>query len=173
MTEFSGEHSKEFFAKIYFARSGVPAYDQTLGITLAVLGFVRCFKETDEEQQIINDLINDPISVILKKYRTNFSDKDFRRLQFKKTLSELDWLFYRDSRYPTKLNKQYFFDADRPSFSKKFFFYDLANILGMVKFYLNEIYSGVASKNKFDFNFDVPIYSGKIQQVEAVIDEHN
>lgn len=173
MNEFSGEHTKEFFSKLYYNRSAIPSIDQVQGMTRAVLGFCKCFKNTEKEQAVLNRLINEPIAVILEKYKTNFVDKDFIRLKFKKTLPELDWVFYRDSRFPTKLNKQYFFDADRPSFNKKMFFHDLANILGLVKVYVDEIYSEVASKNKFDFNFDVSAYSGKIQQVESASNVEN
>lgn len=167
MDEFTGEHNKEFFSKLYYNRSAISSPDQVQGMARAVIGFCKCFKNTEPQQQILTRLIREPIKLVLEFHKENFSEKDARRLMIQKTLPELDWVFYRDSKFPTKLNKQYFFDAERPDFNKKLFYYDLANILGLSKLTIDDVFCEVVSKNNFDLNFDVSAFSGKVNQVEA------
>jgi hypothetical protein len=160
MKGFTGEHTKEFFAKLYYNRCATFSPSQVSGMLRAVIGFCRCNKGTDHEIIKLEAIAENPIKHVLDIYGSEFTEKKKKRLDFKKTLSQLDWLYYRDASLRTPLNKEYFFDLDTPHFDKKLRFEDIIEIRERVAESIDKTFTLIAQKNDFAFNFDVSAYGG-------------
>jgi len=125
-----------------------------------VIGFCRCF-EANEEIETLKLLYKDPISFVLKNYDTNFSEKKKIEISIKKTLGQLEWIFYRDSHRFTSLKREYSIDARKPKVTKRILFEDITAIRGYVEMEINKTFIKVVKKNNVNLEpFNLPVIEG-------------
>ena len=170
MKEFNSENTKEFFAKLYYNRSAVVSPNQVSGMLRAVISFCKCFSDTDKEVNVLQDLFFDPIKYVVDNYGVYMPERVKKRLIFKKSLSKLEWIYFRDGQARTQLNKQYYFDVMHPKFNKVLYFEDIVELREWLIIAIDDVFVKVAMREGFSLNFNVDAYSNKIMQVEAVTD---
>lgn len=118
-----------------------------------VISFCNCFGENSKRYiDELKELYRDPISFVLKKYKTNFSEKKKVEITIKKTLGQLEWIFYRDSHRFTALKREYSIDARKPKITKRILFEDITAIRGYVEMEISEIFTKIIKENNVDLD---------------------
>ena len=120
-----------------------------------IISLVKCFPETDETKNHLlklDQLYKDPITFVLKKYETNFSEKKKYQISIRKTLGQLEWIFFRDSHRFTALKKEYSIDSSKPKITKSITFEDVSAIRGYVKRAIAEVFIKIIIENNVDLN---------------------
>ena len=165
MKEFNSENTKEFFAKLYYNRSAVVSPNQVSSMLRAVISFCKCFDDTDKEVKTLQSLFFDPISFVVENYGDYMNERTKKRLKFKKSLSKIEWLYFRDGQVRTGLNKQYYFDIQRPMQDKILYFEDIVELREWLIIGIDDIFVKIAKNKGFSLNFNVDAYNAKIMQV--------
>ena len=173
MKEFKSENTKEFFAKLYYNRSAVVSPNQVSAMLRAVICFCKCFKNTDDEVKTLESIFFDPINHVVKNYGDYLSERTKKRLNFKKSLSKLEWIYFRDGQNRTQLNKQYYFDVQHPKFNKILYFEDIVELREWLIIAIDNIFVKVAMREGFSLDFDISAYQVGVKQVEAVTDGYS
>ena len=129
-----------------------------------VISFCNCFssnKTTFAKINILKELYRDPINFVLKKYKTNFSDKKKYQMNIRKTLGQLEWIFYRDSHRFTALKKEYNIDSAKPRVAKRITFEDITAIRGYVEMEISETFTKIIKENNVDLDpLTLPVMTG-------------
>lgn len=167
LSEFSNDKTKEFFAKQFYNRAENLKANQISGMLRSVINFALCFKGNEKEVDELKQIFTDPIAHVLKEYGSAFDDRTKIRIAFKVSLAKIEWLYFRDVQSRVPLTRAYYGDNDQPRFNKKLTFDDLVTIREFILMSIEKSFVEIASKNDFDFGFDVASFSQKIQQVEA------
>jgi len=133
-----------------------------------VISFCNCFNDNGETVKHIDELkelYRDPITYVLKKYKTNFSDKKKYQISIRKTLGQLEWIFYRDSHRFTALKKEYSIDSAKPKIHKRILFEDITAIRGYVEMEISEIFTKIIKENNVDLD---PLNLPKIEGGDSI-----
>lgn len=128
-----------------------------------VISFCNCFSNPQTKEHIdeLKELYRDPIEYVVSRYKTNFNDKKKYQINIKKTLGQLEWIFFRDSHRFTALKKEYSIDSQKPKQTKKILFEDITAIRGYVEMEISKIFTLVIKENNVDLNpLELPTLAG-------------
>jgi len=129
-----------------------------------LISFCNCFSDnkiTMSKIHHLKELYRDPITFVLKNYKTNFSEKKKFQISIRKTLGQLEWIFFRDSHRFTALKKEYSIDSAKPKINKRITFEDITAIRGYVEMEISEVFTSIIKENNVDLNpLDLPRIDG-------------
>jgi len=146
-----------------------PLCDQISTLT----SLCRCFpanKETQKHVDILDYIYLDPVIFVLKNFKTNFSDKKKYKMSMGKTLTQLEWITFRDGKFKTALNKEYSIDSAKPKMMKSITYDDIVSILGLVKRGIGNIFIDVIVENNINLNpLNLPIINSNNSNLDDLI----
>jgi hypothetical protein len=140
----------QFYAKLFFSNFQADSRDQLSNMVSSAISFGEYFDNCESEISLLNRVYSDPMKVVVLKFGNNFSPKRKRRLMQGKSLSGLEWIFYRDTRFKSPLKKQYYVDEAKPM-SKYMTLGDIIDIRGYLKIIIGSCFTSMVKKN------DVPL----------------
>ena len=139
-----------------------------------IISMCQCFPKNKNTQKYLielDDLYRDPIPYVLKKYRTNFSDKKKFKICLRKTIGQLEWIFFRDSHRFTALKKEYSIDSAKPKIMKSINFEEIIIIRGYVKRAVAELFIKIIIENNVDLNpLNLPSIDGGNSNLSSLMD---
>ena len=148
----------------------VPISDQLF----TIISMCQCFpknKETQKHLKELDDLYRDPIPFVLKKYNTNFSEKKKFQISLRKTVGQLEWIFFRDSHRFTALKKEYSVDSSKPKIMKCITFEDISVIRGYIKRAVAELFIKIIIENNIDLDpLTLPAIDGGNSNLSNLMD---
>ena len=131
---------------------------QHTNMAMTLKSFCEFFEGTKAYTKEIDLMYMNPIKYIIEKHPNHFSLKMKKRIDIKKTLANLDWIFYRDTSITSKLNKEYTQDIMKSIASRKMVLLaEIIDILGLIKGDLYKILVDVSVANRVDLSIDMPI----------------
>lgn len=138
-----------------------------------IMSLCQCFPDNEATQKHLIELDNiyrDPITFVLKNYKTNFSEKKKYTISIRKTLGQLEWIFFRDSHRFTALKKEYSIDSAKPKITKSITFEDVSAIRGYVDRAISEIFIKMIIENNVNLNpLNLPTIDGGTNSAMALM----
>lgn len=146
------EQMIDFYAKLFYTNFQVETKDQLSNMLYACRNFCNCFKDTEKEIAKLQSIYAHPIKFVLENFKEHFSDKQASRMLMKKTVSQLEWIYFRDTRRFTSLRKEYFMDDNKPQRSRHLTLADIIALRGFIKMAVGDVFTEVAIKNSVSLN---------------------
>lgn len=137
-----------------------------------VKAFCNCFNYFDKQKHIkkLEEIYNKPIEFVLKNCKTGFSERKKYTINVKKTLTQLEWIFYRDSHRYTPLKQQYSVDALKPKMSKAITFEDIIAIKGLIEMEISRIFTDIVKVNNVELeSLTLPDMSSNNANIEELM----
>lgn len=137
----------DFYAKLFYMNFQGENKDQLSNMIHAVRNFCSCFKDTAYEIKQLQDLYANPILFVLTNFKEHFSDKQASRISIKKTVSQLEWIYFRDTKRNCSLRREYHVDDNKPTRVKHLNLADIIALRGFIKMAVGDIFTDVAIRN--------------------------
>ena len=158
------------FVKLFFTNFQVETKDQLKNMVFAVIGFCRCFQNTDEQIKELKMIYNNPLRYIIEKEPSYFSEEQVKRLiKIKQKLGRIEWVYFRDTHRFTKLKKEYYSDENTPKRQKYFSLAESVDVRDYSKLRISEIFVDVAILNSVPLNpMMLPDLAGMTNPIKPV-----
>jgi hypothetical protein len=157
----------EFYAKLFYTNFQLEGRDQLSNMVHAARNFCTCFENAAHDAEELATLYASPIPYILKKFGLLYSQKNKARMsRVDYTLSQLEWVYWRDSYFYSSLKKEYFADSSKPQMMQRITLADVVALRGFVKMAVSDIFTRVVVANSVELDpLLLPQYGAPVQQV--------
>jgi len=151
--------------KYFFYNFQFRSPQQHTNMIMTLRSFCKQFDGTEDYVEQIDKMHKDPIGYIIKKYPDFFDVRVQKRIDIKKTLSNLDWIFFRDTSVTSRLNQEYSQDTTKSVASRKVItLSEVIDVLGLVKGELYDILIEVVIRHHVTMAIDLPMPMGTVTQ---------
>lgn len=133
-----------------FQNSCLGQYVNLFALTNTILNYFNKDGKYDAEISEVMKIFVDPVTYYKEKFPTILSRKKIQRFR----VSQLDWLYYRDTKFQSKLGKVYFIDSRRSRDKKEIWLNEVIDIVAFVKIDLSRIIYKVMMEN--NVTLDIP-----------------
>lgn len=142
--------------KIFFFNFQNRSPQQHTNMAMTLKSFCESFNDTENYVKEIMEVYTDPVKYVIEKHPDFYSLKVQKRMKIKKSLANLDWMFFRDTCLASKLSKEYSQDV-RKSFGsrQRITLSEVIDILGLLKADLYSILVDVASQTNTTLEMDL------------------
>jgi len=157
--------------KVFFLNFQHRNPQQHTNMAMALRSFCEFFEGTGKQVKEIDEIYKDPIAYTIKKQREHFTPKVKKRIKIKKTLSNLDWIFFRDTCLNSKLNHTYSQNITKARAKRKsIMLSEIIDILGFIKGDLYKILVEVAVKTNTSMDIDLTALAPKTTERVGITD---
>ncbi len=160
----------ETILTMFFLNYQNPSKQQFTNMCLIAQNYCDCFEGTSKIVSKLKAIYSNPVKYTLNKHSGFFKKEQKKRLNgINKSLANLDWIYWRDSHFPLKLNKPYFTAFKKLREQRKIYLGEVIDILGFLKKEMQELIILVANENDSELKFKLPqIKDDEIKQ-EGVV----
>lgn len=138
---------------------------QHTNMAVALKSFCEFFDDTEKFIKKVDLIFVDPIEYIIKTRPKHFSKKVIKNIKINKTLSNLDWIFFRDTCLTSKLNHYYAKNSTKSRAKrKKILLSHVIDILGFIKSDLYKMLVEVAVMSNTSMDLDLTMLMPKTNE---------
>lgn len=138
---------------------------QHTNMAVALKSFCGFFENTEKYVKKVELIYTNPIEYIIKTRPKHFNKKVIKNIKINKTLSNLDWIFFRDTCLTSKLNHTYSKNTTKSRAKrKKIILSQVIDILGFIKGDLYKILVEVAVKTNTSMDLDLSALAPRVSE---------
>lgn len=154
-TEYNvSDETIQFYTKLFFINFQTEGRDQLTNMVSGAIAFSECFDDLTTERDKLKDILEKPIQFIQKKYKKKFSQKVLQRWDERFSLSDLEWISYRDTKFRSALKLEYYSDSTRPN-RKYLTLKDVVTLRGYIKVEVANIFSAMVKLKRVSMRPDL------------------
>lgn len=146
-----------------FQNASLQQFSNLYHTTVAIIRFFNEEKKYDADLKEMQSLFFHPII----KFREKYQDLNISKNPIDWDITKIEWCYYRDTKFKSKLATEYLIDSRKIQETKKLLLGEIITVLSLFKLEMFQIMIKILMENKLNIYITLPSGTKEIEQLKS------